>query len=366
MRQDAARPRPLRGLGHPRRRGRLDVRGPGLVRPDRHLAARRRDQDPGRRRRRADVHRGRAAARAGAAGARTRGDGPAASQEVLKAARSTRPQDTDRPVEARLAALQAPELDAVLRRPPAARAGDGRRAPSRRTPTGSGRSSAAGTSSSRAPRARPWTPTTGKVTSRHVPDRRRAARRRRRDGLRRDLPAADPPDRRGQPQGPEQHPDPRPGRPRLAVGDRLARTAATTPSTPTSARSRTSTPSSRGPTSSGSRSPSTSRCSARPTTRGSPSTPSGSPPAPTAPSPTPRTRRRSTRTSTRSTSTTTPRASTPRCCGSSGTGWTTACGSSASTTRTPSRWRSGSGCWRRSARPTPTCSSCPRRSPGRR
>ena len=44
----------------------------------------------------------------------------------------------------------------------------------------------------------------------------------------------------------------------------------------------------------------------------------------------------------------------------------TACGSSGSTTRTPSRWRSGSGCSRRSAAPTPTCSSCPRRSPGRR
>ena len=65
--------------------------------------------------------------------------------------------------------------------------------------------------------------------------------------------------------------------------------------------------------------------------------------APTARSPTPRTRRRSTRTSTRSTSTTTPRASTARCCGSSATGSTTACGSSGSTTRTPSRWRSGSG-----------------------
>ena len=61
--------------------------------------------------------------------------------------------------------------------------------------------------------------------------------------------------------------------------------------------------------------------------------------SPTARSRTPRTRRRSTRTSTRSTSTATPTASTPRCCGSSGTGWTTACGSSASTTRTPSRSR---------------------------
>ncbi len=40
---------------------------------------------------------------------------------------------------------------------------------------------------------------------RHSPHRRQAARRRRRDGLRRHLPAADPPDRRGQPQGPQQH-----------------------------------------------------------------------------------------------------------------------------------------------------------------
>ena len=47
---------------------------------------------------------------------------------------------------------------------------------------------------------------------------------------------------------------------------------------------------------------------------------SGSPPAPTARSPSPRTRRRSTRTSTRSTSTTTPTASAARCCASSGTG----------------------------------------------
>ena len=69
---------------------------------------------------------------------------------------------------------------------------------------------------------------------------------------------------------------------------------------------------------------STSRCSARPTIRGSPSIRSGSPPVPTAASPTPRTRRRSTRTSTRSTSTTTRRASTPSACASCGTGSTPA------------------------------------------
>ena len=53
-------------------------------------------------------------------------------------------------------------------------------------------------------------------------------------------------------------------------GRSARRTAATTPSTPTSGRSRTSTPSSRTPRASGSRSPSTWRCSAPPTTRGSP------------------------------------------------------------------------------------------------
>ena len=55
---------------------------------------------------------------------------------------------------------------------------------------------------------------------RHLRHRRQAARRRGRDGLRRDLPAADPPDRRGQPQGPQQHPHARAPRHRLAVGDR--------------------------------------------------------------------------------------------------------------------------------------------------
>ena len=57
--------RPLRGLRDARRRGLLDLRGAGVVRPDRHLAARRGPEDPRRRRRRADVHRGAAAVRAG-------------------------------------------------------------------------------------------------------------------------------------------------------------------------------------------------------------------------------------------------------------------------------------------------------------
>ena len=111
--------------------------------------------------------------------------------------------------------------------------------------------------------------------------------------------------------GPNNTLDPGPGRPRLAVGDRLARTAATTRSTPTSARSRTSTPSWRAASELGLEVALdlALQARARPPV-GRPSTRSGSPPGPTAPSPTPRTRRRSTRTSTRSTSTTTPTAST--------------------------------------------------------
>ena len=61
------------------------------------------------------------------------------------------------------------------------------------------------------------------------------------------------------------------------------------------------------------------------------------------------------------------RASTPRCCASCGTGSPTACGSSASTTRTPSRCAFWERLHRRGARrPTPTSCSSPRRSPGRR
>ena len=50
--------------GLPRRRGRVVLRGPVVERPHRHLAARRRHQDPCGCGRRADVHRGRPAARA--------------------------------------------------------------------------------------------------------------------------------------------------------------------------------------------------------------------------------------------------------------------------------------------------------------
>ena len=59
--------------------------------------------------------------------------------------------------------------------------------------------------------------------ARHVRHRGPAPARGRRDGLRRGLPAADPPDRPGQPQGAQQRAGGPAGRRRLAVGDRLGR-----------------------------------------------------------------------------------------------------------------------------------------------
>ena len=351
MAKHAEHARPLRRLGHPGRRGRLDVRGPGLVAtrsppgsttPGIKIPAG------------VDVElmftEGRLLLERVAAGAR-----PADKRGREVARRRDRaPRPTpSRPAEARLAALQDPELAELLDRHPLRELRHRRGPLPARTPTGSARSSAAGTSSSRAPRARPRTRRPARSPAAPSAPPPSGSTRVADDGLRRHLPAADPPDRRGQPQGPEQHPDARPGRHRLAVGDRQqGRRPRRHPPRPRHVRGlrRVRRPGRR----------------ARPRGRARPRPPggarppvgrrrtrSGSPPAPTAPSPTPRTRRRSTRTSTRSTSTTTRPASAARCCGSSGTGWRTASGSSASTTRTPSRSRSGSGCSRRSARTDP-------------
>ena len=155
--------------------------------------------------------------------------------------------------------------------------------------------------------------------------------------------------------GPNNTLDAGPGRRRVAVGDRLAETAATTPSTPTSARSTTSTPSSPRPRELGLEVALDFALQCSPDHPWVTEHPEWFTTGPTARSPTPRTRRRSTRTSTRSTSTTTPRASTPR---------------SLRVLRLldgprrphlPGRQpahqagrRSGSGCSPRSARPTPT------------
>ena len=98
------------------------------------------------------------------------------------------------------------------------------------------------------------------------------------------------------------------------------------------------------PPSSAWRSRSISRSSAPPTTPGCASTGSGSSSAPTARSNTPRTRRRNTRTSSMSISTTpTARGCGTNCAISCCSGSTRGCAPSASTTRTPSRCRSGNG-----------------------
>ena len=180
--------------------------------------------------------------------------------------------------------------------------------------------------------------------ARHVHDRRAAAAGVAADGLRRGLPAADPPDRPGQPQGPQQRPGGPPGGRRLAVGHRLGRGRPRRD--PSAARHARPTSGAfveqavgagpgggAGPGAAVRPRPSVGHRRIR----------SGSPRCPTARSRTPRTRRRSTRTSTRSTSTTTPRASGPRSCGWCCTGSGRASRSSGSTTRTPSRSTSGTG-----------------------
>ena len=329
------RPMGHRGRGGPG--GRVELHRGGLGRPGRHLAARRR---PSRSRpgwmSSSCWRRGRAS---------WPGRPPWTDPRRPGVCSPTPPsalRDTTRPVDARLAAGLAPEVDQAL-------AG----APLRELLTASDtyplwidreralygawyeffpRSEGAVTD-----------PETGRAALRHPGHGRRTAARRAGHAVRRRLPPADPPDRADQPQGPQQHPHPRAGRPRLAVGHRCRR-----------GRARRDPPGSgdhrglrrlRGPYAgaghgggAGPRDPGRPR---PPVGRGAPGMVLGR--WPTARSPTPRTRRRSTRTSIRSTSTATPRGSTTRSCASPGIGWTTACASSGSTTRTPSRSRSGSG-----------------------
>ena len=97
--------------------------------------------------------------------------------------------------------------------------------------TASGRASAPGTSCSRARlRREPGAP-------RHVPRRERAPALHRRDGLRRALPAADPPDRADRSQGHEQHRRGRRPTTPAARGPSARARAGTRRSTPSSARS---------------------------------------------------------------------------------------------------------------------------------
>ena len=86
----------------------------------------------------------------------------------------------------------------------------------------SGRCTAPGTSSSRAPRVRPSTADRA-VDQRDVRHRAERLPAVADDGLRRRLPHARSTRSAGQPQGPEQHPDRRRARPRLALRDRLGR-----------------------------------------------------------------------------------------------------------------------------------------------
>ena len=202
----------------PRRGGTVDLRGAGLVGPDRHLAARRRHQDPRRRRREPDVHRGPAAARPG-----PRRDLPSDdshSAEIVRAAAHAAA-DTGRPVEARLAEPRPPTSPRCCSRTRCVSSSRRSRAP---TPAFADRPARALQQLVRVLPllgGRHQGPRDRQGRQRQLPHRREAPRRRGRDGLRRDLPAADPPDRRGEPQGPQQHAHPRTRRHRLALGDRV-------------------------------------------------------------------------------------------------------------------------------------------------
>ena len=143
---------------------------------------------------------------------------------------------------------------------------------------------------------------TGSVAQRDVRRSRRAAAVRRRHGLRRAVPAADPPDRPQLPQGPRTTRS-RPARMIPAARGRSApRPAGTRRSNRGSARSTISIASSQRRARTASRSRSTSPTRLARSSRRSRSTRSGSAGARTARSSTPRTRRRSIRTSIRSTS----------------------------------------------------------------
>ena len=197
---------------------------------------------PAGRRRRADVPAGVAAVRPGRRRPRPRQP----CGDRWSAAPPRPPATRRRPVEARLAALQSPELDGSPGCPPAARAGHRRGPLPAATPTGSGRCSAAGTSSSRGRRARRTTrrpaawsaapsapPPSGSTrsprwasTSSTCRRSTRSARSTARAPTTPSTPARTTPARRGR---------------------SAARRAATTRSTPTSARSPTSTRSWRRP-----------------------------------------------------------------------------------------------------------------------
>ena len=164
---------------------------------------------------------------------------PAAGRRALLDA-ATALRDTSRPVEARLAAAASPDVVTHARRAPAARLRDRER----RLPLWVDRERALfGSWYEFFPRSEGAVtdPKTGVVRSgtfRTAMERLPAVAAMGFDVVY--LPPIHPIGDH-QPQGPQQHPDPGSGRRRLALGDRLRTRAATTRSTPTSARSRTST-----------------------------------------------------------------------------------------------------------------------------
>ena len=206
-----------------------------------HLAARRRAQDPRRRRRRADVHRGPAAARAGPR-----------SRSAARARRRTAGRSTARDRRRRRTPADRPRPGWRRCRPPTWPACSPRtrcaswspsRGPSRCTPTA--QRALFGAWYEFFPRSEGATrdPETGKVTSGTFRTARQAARRRRRDGLRRRSTCRrSTRSARSTARAPTTPSTPGPTTP-ARPGRSAPRTAATTPSTPTSAPSRTSTPS---------------------------------------------------------------------------------------------------------------------------
>ena len=298
------RHRPVGGRGAPRRAGRLALARHRVRRRDRHLAARRRAEDRGRRRHRADVRDRRAPLRS----RRRREVAPARHRDAGSRALAAGLRDTEASVAERRALVDATRRSTCS---PLGRSRSSRptRPSTRSSSSADARASAPGTSSSRARRARGGSRTArGRAApSAPPPSGSTAVAAMGFDVVY--LPPIHPigaPNRKGR----NNTLDPRPRRSRLAVGDRRPPRAATTPSTPISARSPTSARSSRRAARRASRWRSTSRCRPRPTTRGSRSIPEWfTHAARRHDRATPRTRRRSTRTSTRSTSTTIPRAS---------------------------------------------------------
>ena len=124
-------------------------------------------------------------------------------------ARSTAADDTDAPGRGPARGAAGPRARRACCRPPAARAGHGRGPLPARTPTGQRALFSSWYEFFPRSEGATYDAKTGTVTSGTFRTAAEAARRRGGDGLRRDLPAADPPDRRGQPQGPQQHPRPR-------------------------------------------------------------------------------------------------------------------------------------------------------------